>query len=341
MGPESVTEPDHRLSGKIKGGPPAFGETTLVTAILLCCLVTMMLPAAGRAAEPSVPLAADTGRIRETIAFLAGLDPPRNFRQPASLGQAAAFIRHGLTVAGCTVCDQPFVAGGRTYLNLSARLGPAGAPRLVVGAHYDVAGNTPGADDNASGVAGLLELAHLLKPREQDLAVELELVAYCLEEPPFFATDAMGSVAHARALKAAGVPVRGMISLECIGFFNDAPGSQDYPSPILAPFYPDTGNFIALVGNLGSSGLVRDLKHRLRSAGVPVEALVAPGWWGGIGLSDHRSYWQEGYQAVMLTDTAFFRNPHYHQPSDTPGTLDLRRLGLVISGLARALLTLT
>jgi Zn-dependent M28 family amino/carboxypeptidase len=213
--------------------------------------------------------------------------------------------------------------------------------RIVVGAHYDTAGPHPGADDNASGVAGLLELARLLDGA--DLARPVELVGYPLEEPPYFSTSKMGSAVHARSLREQGVAVRAMLSLEMIGYFTDEPNSQALPLSLLRPFYPSEGNFIAVVGRWGwgQRRLVRTVRDGMQDATpLPVHSINAPRLVPGVAFSDHRNYWQAGYDAVMITDTAFYRNPHYHAPSDTPETLDYGRMAQVVDGVRGAIATL-
>jgi Zn-dependent M28 family amino/carboxypeptidase len=238
--------------------------------------------------------------------------------------------------AGHAVHEQPFEARGVPCANLEViRKGtdPA-APCLVVGAHYDTVPGTPGADDNASGVAALIEIARAfaeLSPRRT-----VRLVAFANEEAPHFGGPGMGSLVYARALKAAGEKVRLMASLEMLGYYSDAPGSQRYP-PLLDAFYPDAGNYIGLVGNLAAWGPLRELHGAFKAASpFPVEHLAAPEWVPGVSLSDQYAFWENGYKAVMVTDTAFYRNPHYHLESDTPDTLDHGALGAVTDGLAGA-----
>jgi Zn-dependent M28 family amino/carboxypeptidase len=213
----------------------------------------------------------------------------------------------------------------------------------VVGAHYDAAGPYPGADDNASGVAGLIELAHLLGTSvgtsvgKTALNTQVELVAFTLEEPPYFASSAMGSAVHAQSLRRQRVPVRAMLALEMIGYFSDAPGSQQFPLPCLKLLYPSTGNFITVAGKLGQGALVRRVKRAMRSASpLGVESISAPPSLLGISLSDHRNYWEAGYPAVMITDTAFYRNDNYHGATDTPDTLDYERMARVVQGVRAA-----
>lgn len=290
--------------------------------------------AAGAAAEPR----SRPERLEAHVRALVGTFGPRDEAHPENLERVAVWIRGELERAGGTVAEQPFQVGGATYRNVSALFGPDTRERIVVGAHYDTAGPLPGADDNASGVAGLLELARLLG--DSPLKKRVELVAYPLEEPPYFASSQMGSAFHARALKAQGVKVRAMICLEMIGFFTDAPGSQDFPVGALRAVYPSTGNFILVTGKPGQGGLVRRVTRRMRHGAAPldVRSIIAPASLPGVDFSDHRNYWAEGWEAVMVTDTAFYRNPSYHTAQDTPEKLDYRRMARVVDGVHAAVL---
>lgn len=260
---------------------------------------------------------------------------PRDFAHPGNLDRAAAYIRGELERAGGDTWEQPYDAGGSTYRNVAASFGPETGERIVIGAHYDAAGPYPAADDNASGVAGLIELGHLLAADPPTTRVEL--VAYPLEEPPFYRTRHMGSAVHAASLRRRGVRVRVMISLEMIGYFTDAPGSQQLPLAALRPFYPSRGNFIAVVGKLGQALLVRRIKRAMRGATpLAVHSINAPRWVPGVDFSDHVNYWDAGYPAVMITDTAFYRNPFYHTARDTADTLDYVRMAQVVEGVRAA-----
>jgi len=237
-------------------------------------------------------------------------------------------------VSGYAPADQPYEAGASPVKSVEAELrgGTRAAEIVVVGAHYDTV-STPGADDNASGVAGVLELARLLAGRS--LPRTVRFVAFVNEEPPFFWRDTMGSRVYARRCRERGENIVGMLSLEALGCFSDAEGSQKYPPPFSA-FYPSRGNFISFVGNLSSRGLVRRcLDSFRRHARFPSEGLAAPGQIQGIGWSDHWSFWQEGWPAVMVTDTATFRNLNYHTDGDTPEKLDYDRMARVVAGLAK------
>jgi Zn-dependent M28 family amino/carboxypeptidase len=274
----------------------------------------------------------DPERLKAHVRALSETFHPRDFRHPENLERAAAYIAEHLAKAGGQVESQPYRVEGRSYRNVIARFGPETAERIVIGAHYDSAGPQPGADDNASGVAGLLELAGLLGPSPPPLRVDL--VGFTLEEPPYFRSEHQGSRVHAKSLREAGVKVRAMLSLEMIGAFTDEPGSQHYPVPQLRWHYPSTGNFIAVVGSMDDGGLVRQVATAMRGASpLPVEFLNAPASLQGVDFSDHASYWAEGYRAGMITDTAFFRNPRYHEPTDTWDTLDYARMAQVVQGV--------
>ena len=213
------------------------------------------------------------------------------------------------------------------------------SPLVLVGAHYDTdRRGTPGANDNGSGTAAALGLAARLAPQRHELPIRI--VFFANEEKPYFAEPGMGSLQHARGCKQRGEELRAMISLETMGFYSDEPGSQRYPAPLSA-LYPDRGNFIGFVANLQSRSLVREVIGRFRShASVPSEGGALPAALPGIGWSDHWAFWQEGYQAIMVTDTALFRDPNYHRDSDLPENLDFDRLARVVVGLERVILEL-
>ena len=274
---------------------------------------------------------ADPARLEAHVRALSQGFFPRHEARPDNLERAAQYIRAEFERAGAaSVAEQPFEADGRTYRNVVARFGPEGGGRVVVGAHYDAAGPLPGADDNASGVAGLLELARLLG--QQAPPARVDLVAYALEEPPYFRTPQMGSAVHAASLKREGADVRLMISLEMIGYFRDEEGSQQFPVSALKLFYPSRGNFISVVGNFAQGLTTRRVKSAMRS-GAPalsVHSISAPASVPGVDFSDHLNYWRAGYPAVMLTDTAFYRNPNYHTSRDTADTLDYPRMAAVV-----------
>lgn len=283
---------------------------------------------------------ADPSRLRLVTTRLVDEYYPRDFTHPENLDRAARDISEEMRRAGAVVEEQAFSVEGKMYRNVSGTFGPASKQRIVLGAHYDVAGVHPGADDNASGVAGMLELARLFASSPPSCRVDM--VAYTLEEPPFFRTPNMGSAVHAAALSRAGADVRVMISIEMIGTFSDAQGTQSYPFPGLGWIYPSSGNFIAIVGRLGEEGLVRRVKAGMRQGSdLPVRSINAPAFVPGIDYSDHLNYWYHGVQAVMITDTSFYRTPRYHSDADLPNTLDFDRMAKVVDGLHEVVLQLT
>ena len=228
---------------------------------------------------------------------------------------------------------QTYSVLGREVENIIASIGPEDAERVIVGAHYDTFGNQRGADDNASGVAGLIALAKLLKEHEHRLTRKVELVAFTLEEPPFFRSENMGSYVHAKNLSDTKVKVRAMIALEMIGFFSNEKGSQDYPLSLLHLFYPDEGDFIGVVSNMSSRRLKSEFRDLMSKSDIKVRSLSAPAWLAGIDFSDHLNYWKFGYDSIMVTDTAFYRNKNYHQATDTIDTLDFTKMSEVVRGL--------
>ncbi len=283
---------------------------------------------------------ADPKRLREQVIKLAEELGPRDVGHPSNMDRVANYILGHFKLFSDNVHKQPYPVDGITFCNISASFGPDSNERIVVGAHYDVAGPYPGADDNASGVAGLLELARLLK--DENLPMKVELVSYPCEEPPYFYTRKMGSFVHAKSLKDQGVKVRSMLALEMIGYFTDEEGSQSYPLFLLRPFYPSVGNYIAVVGKLFQRKLVRTIRQAMDTATpLPVESLNAPRLLPGVSLSDHLNYWWAGYPAAMITDTAFYRNPNYHTAYDTPDTLDYQRMAQVVNGVKAAILELS
>jgi aminopeptidase YwaD len=275
-------------------------------------------------------------RLRQHVAALA-----RTPRAPGSREhrQAADYIRHHFEQAGLVVEERSFDEGGFTGTNLLAFPSAAGAdlPLLILGAHYDSVRESPGADDNASAVAALLELARWLGPHFPSLEkrfCQLQLVAYDLEEYGF-----VGSIVHSRESQHAGKAVRGMISLEMLGYTDQRPHTQRLP-PHLTKLYPNVGNFIGVCGNEASRSLVHAVTQAMKNVpGLPVEFITVPGTGEllpEIRLSDHSSFWDCNYPALMITDTSFLRNPHYHQPSDTPETLDYPFLAKVTAGVCQA-----
>jgi len=276
---------------------------------------------------------ANSERLEADVRYLAGIKPARSSRQRGSLDRAANYIADSFAAAGCESYEQEFTVDHVEYRNIICSFGPKDAPRLVIGAHYDVYDGA-GADDNASGVAGLIELARLIAVEKPALEHRLDLVAFTLEEPPHFRAESMGSYIHARGLLKEGATLKLMISVEMIGFYSDDPGSQSYPLGFLEWLYPDEANFIGVVGGLVDRSSVARVKSLMSvSDNLPVYSINAPAALTGVDFSDHWSFWQNGLPALMVTDTAFLRNPNYHEPTDTPDTLDYRRMALAVDGL--------
>lgn len=288
---------------------------------------------------PVIPV--QQSRLYEDVLTLTSIQPPRHYLNLDSINASAGYIAHELGMLNCKVEYQKYTAKNKEYKNVTATFGEVSKQRIVVGAHYDVCGDQPGADDNASAVAGLLELARLIDELQPSLSYGIEFVAYCLEEPPFFATPFMGSLVHAKSLKEMNTQVKAMICLEMIGYFSDAPNSQHFPLNVLRYVYPTTGNFITVVGKLSQLGLVQKVaRHMKEASSIGIQSFAAPNLIPAISLSDHRSYWQCGYPAVMINNTAFYRNPHYHQSTDTIDTLNFDKMAEVVKGVYWAIVNM-
>ena len=288
----------------------------------------------------TVPVAADTLLLRQHLVAVTSTPEARNYRNPDALNQVADYIKARFAALQGQVTEQVYQVDGNDYRNIILSTGPRKAPVLVIGAHYDVYGDQQGADDNASGVAGLLELARLLQHHK--LPFRVDFVAYTLEEPPYFRTENMGSYVHARSLKEVQADVMGMVSLEMIGFFSNVKNSQRYPLPPMKLKYGTRANFISVVqrfsnGDFGTT-FTRSFKQK---AALPVKTLTAPASVPGVDFSDHLNYWHFGYNALMITDTSFYRNHNYHKKTDTLATLDIKRMAQVVDGLYQAVLTFT
>lgn len=272
---------------------------------------------------------ADTSRINKDLRYLTKECVNRNYKNLDTLNKAAKYIKAGFKQISDYVDEQKFFVKGIEYKNIICSLGPKDGKRIIIGAHYDVCKDQEGADDNASGVAGLMELGRMLKGA--NLKYRIDLVAYTLEEPPFFRTENMGSFVHAKSLFDSGVSVYGMISLEMIGYFSDEKNSQDYPMSIMELKYGDIGNFITIVQRYGNGKFGRSFKKLMtKDQLLPTKSFKGPDWMEGVNYSDHRNYWKFDYDAVMITNTAFFRDKCYHKPCDVLERLDIKRLALVI-----------
>jgi Zn-dependent M28 family amino/carboxypeptidase len=282
-----------------------------------------MIPMPGRSHVGALPPLSGEGRalslrLRLHVAALAAAERNSDLETPAR------YIEAAFAAQGYKPQSQYFESGGRKVRNIET-----GSGSLVVGAHYDTVPGSPGANDNGSGVAVLIELAAMKLP--------VRFVAFANEEMPYFLGPEMGSWAWARRAREHGESVRAMFSLEMLGYYRDQPGSQQYPAP-LGLFYPNRADFIAFVGDLGARGLVRrSIDSFRRNSQFPSEGVAAPGFVPGVTWSDHWSFRRHGFPAIMITDTAFYRYPHYHLPSDTPEKLDYERMARVTLGLAAML----
>ena len=276
-----------------------------------------------------------TDHLRKHITVLSEEIGERNVWRDGTLDVTADYIEESLRSMGYEVASQAYTVRGQAVRNLEAVLNGTSLSKeiVVIGAHYDTVKGSPGANDNASGVAALLEIARLLSGKR--LARSVRFVAFVNEEAPFFYTWEMGSHRYARRAHEHDDNIIAMLSLETIGYYSDAESSQHYPNPLYSWLYPNIGNFIGFVGNIASRQLVQQcLESFRRQNAFPSEGVAAPGWMLGIHWSDHWSFWQEGYSAVMVTDMALFRYPHYHASTDQPDKIDYTNLARVVSGLA-------
>lgn len=280
-------------------------------------------------------------RLSQHVKYLSETIGERNLSRAGTLQAATDYLQSQLKEVGYSPSEQTYLVQGRQVRNLEVILPGSGAASetVVVGAHYDSVAGAPGADDNATGVAAVLELARLLRGSAHRRTIRLAL--FVNEEPPYFQTADMGSWVYARQLRSEHVSVSAMISLEMLGFYSDVPGSQKYPV-LLGLFYPDRGDFIAFVGNPESRTLVRQAVRRFRdTARFPSVGIAAPSDWPGVGWSDHWSFWQEQYPAIMITDTALFRYPYYHTPFDTSNRVSFDKMARVVDGVRRVVDSLT
>lgn len=284
------------------------------------------------------PLTELMDELRRDISRLAAEIGERNVaNRPEQLAQAAEYISDEFAAAGYEVAEQQYDVSGVSCVNLAVEI--PGATRaeeiVVIGAHYDTVYGTGGANDNTSGVAATLALARRFSGRTLDRT--LRFVTFVNEEPPYFQTSKMGSLVYARRCRQRGDEVVAMLSLETIGYYDDAVRSQKYPMP-LGLFYPSEGNFIGIVGNIGSRALVRRVVGTFREhEQFPCEGGALPASLPGVGFSDHWSFWQQGYPAAMVTDTAMFRYPYYHRPGDTIDKVDFDRTARVVRGLEKVI----
>jgi hypothetical protein len=310
----------------------------VLTFFFLLWWFGMRMP--GRNITTAASLSADEIVLRAELAAdvqkLAGEIGERNMQRYPQLNAAAVFIEDSFTHAGLRSRRDTYDLDGRAYHNIEAEIPGTRPEIIVIGAHYDSVFGAPGANDNGSGVAAMLALARRFAGKTTGQT--LRFVAFVNEEPPYFQTEQMGSLVYAKRCKARGDQISAMISLETIGYFSDAPRSQTYPSLGIRPFYPSTGNFIGFVGNIRSRALLhRAILLFRQQAKLPSEGGALPSFLAGVGWSDQWAFWQCDYRGFMITDTAPFRYPHYHEATDTPDKLDYDRFALVVSGVEKTI----
>lgn len=323
-------------------------SSNVVRWILVAGSALVILPLAAVAAMVAMPGTSFEGevlvsegedralaaRLEQDVRVLAGEIGERNVFRPEALDAAVGYIEGELQEAGLNPERQSFDVGRVRCHNLEVQFEGVERPDeiIVIGAHYESVVGSPGANDNASGVAALLALARSFADRVPGRTVRF--VFFANEEEPFFMTEHMGSLVYARRSAERGETIQGMVSLETMGYYDDRPGTQQYPLGVLKLRYPDEGNFIGFVANLHSRSLLRQAIAAFRAeARIPSEAAALPASVPGVGWSDQQAFWKMGYPAIMITDTAPFRYPYYHTAEDTPDKLDYRRLALVVRGL--------
>jgi len=307
----------------------------LIAILLAVALATLTLETDSATTGPDL-----SARLRTHVEAIASTE--HNTATAQALESAARHIETALAGYGYRLQRQEYEAAGQKVRNIEVSVSSVAQGRkpdriFIVGAHYDSARGAPGANDNGSGTAAVLELARLLKTMQPSRGTEVKFVFFVNEEPPWFMGEEMGSMQHARELQRAGHKVDGALILETVGWYSDAPDSQKLP-PGLEKHYPTTGNFIAFVGTLESSALVRQALAAFKAqSDFPAQGLAAPAHIMGVTLSDHSSYNRHGYPALMITDTAFLRYPYYHTAEDTPEKLDYASMARVVKGLARTI----
>jgi len=305
-----------------------------LAAVVFATWVAVAQPSCRRNRTSGVT--ADPVKLQEHVETLSQRLHPRDWQHTNNLDRCADYLARHFRQAGAIVDFQPFTVRGRKYRNVIGRFSAGEGPKVVVGAHYDACGEAPGADDNASGIAALIELAYLLGYNAPISTVEL--VAYVLEEPPFFRTEHMGSAIHARSIAGDKAGIRGIIVLEMVGTFKDECGSQSYPTLLLRLMYPGRANFIGVVSRWDQGDWIKAVKTGMKGAtDLPVYSIRAPSVIPGIDFSDHLNYWPYGFKAVMVTDTAFYRNKAYHSSEDTADRLDYHRMAEVVVAVFEAI----
>lgn len=281
---------------------------------------------------------ANRNNLYQHVEFLTQLRPFRNYLNLDSLEKVCDYLKAEFEKYGLVPSEQKFIVRGQEYKNILATYHADQSQsqrRLIVGAHYDVCGDQPGADDNASAVAGLLEIARMVAEAKPDVDYRIDFVAYCLEEPPFFATPEMGSYIHAESVAEFKENIIGLINFEMIGYFHEGP--QDYPIPGMEAVYPSQANFVVVVGLQEYHDFNQRVYDLMKEgAGIDVQLIDDPRIENLAGLSDQRSYWEFGIPALMVNDTSYIRNANYHQMSDDIDTLCFDSMQEVVMATYRA-----
>jgi Zn-dependent M28 family amino/carboxypeptidase len=317
--------------------------------VLLAVLIFLIYPiirvnffSSHKAGKPTNGSKPGVKPLHQHVHHLSEIIGSRSVFEYEKINAAKDYIETVLKDLGLEYALQNYQYSGKTFSNIIITLAGQKEPEkiFVIGAHYDTVFATPGADDNASAVAVLLELCRLLKDYQPSKT--LKLIFFVLEEPPTFKTKYMGSYVYAKTAKDNKEKIYGMISLEMLGYYNDKKGAQLYPLPLMSLFYPKVPNFIGVVGDLKSRKLVKKITNSIKKGcAIPVETLSTVKFVPGVDFSDHGSFWKMGYPAVMITDTAFYRNPNYHSRSDTIDTLDFDKMAELLPGLRQVVVNLT
>ena len=284
---------------------------------------------------------AQANRMKEDVRFLTEIRPFRNYENIESLEKVVSYIKEQLSNINVGHAEQKWLAEENEYKNILCSYQPQKQKRLIMGAHYDVCGDTPGADDNGSAVSGLLETIRLVFESKPELDYGIDFVFYCLEEPPFFGTKQMGSYVHAKSVSKNKSNIIGMICYEMIGYFSDEKNSQDFPMPGLNLIYPSRGNFIMTVGIPEYESFNKKVfKGMKKKSKVPVYNFSHRLGRSLASMSDQRNYWKFDIPALMINDTSFMRNDNYHKLSDDMETLDYDKMSEVINSMMRCLISL-
>jgi hypothetical protein len=316
--------------------------TILLATFLIYSVLKTRSSSSVSASRPHSTYVGDVHQLYTHVEHLSVTIGSRSLYEYDKIEDTKRYIVSCLKTFGYIPTLQNYDYEGKTFSNIIVSIPGVQYPdeAVIVGAHYDSVYGTPGADDNASAVAVLLEMCRALKSVSPGRT--LKLIFFFLEEPPVFRTEHMGSYVYAKEAKARNENITAMICLEMVGYYSDKKDGQTFPLPLMSMMYSTTPDFIAVVGNLKSRTLVEKVKNSIvKACGIPVETLTSVSFVPGVDLSDHRSFWKMGYPAVMITDTAFYRNPNYHTENDTIDTLDFNTMADLLKGLLQAAKDLT